>query len=130
MKCHYVPGTSVACRKTNPAGSAASGNNAMPTPLIGANGWLEVSRYEDEGSASRFARKAREDWTRLVADVDADHLDVVLMWDTPEVPVNLKTGSDSCDGAGIIRFSFTSLPTVARMTCRMRGTGTRWRKTA
>jgi DNA invertase Pin-like site-specific DNA recombinase len=50
--------------------------------VIAENGWLEVSRYEDEGSASRFARKAREDWPRLQADLDAGHLDIVVMWDT------------------------------------------------
>ena len=49
---------------------------------IAANEWLEVARYEDEGSASRFARKAREDWERLQADLDAGHLDIVVMWDT------------------------------------------------
>jgi site-specific DNA recombinase len=49
---------------------------------ITANGWLEVAKYEDEGSASRFARKAREDWPRLQADLDAGHLDIVVMWDT------------------------------------------------
>jgi site-specific DNA recombinase len=49
---------------------------------IKANGWLEAARYEDEGSASRFARKAREDWARLQADLDAGHLDIVVMWDT------------------------------------------------
>jgi site-specific DNA recombinase len=49
---------------------------------ITANGWLEVAKYEDEGSASRFARKAREDWARLQADLDAGHLDIVVMWDT------------------------------------------------
>jgi site-specific DNA recombinase len=49
---------------------------------ISANGWLEVARYEDEGSASRFARKTREDWARLQADLDAGHLDIVVMWDT------------------------------------------------
>jgi len=52
------------------------------TTAITANGWLEVARYEDEGSASRFARKQREDWPRLQADLDAGHLDIVVMWDT------------------------------------------------
>lgn len=49
---------------------------------VTANGWLEAARYEDEGSASRFARKARQDWPRLQADLDAGHLDIVVMWDT------------------------------------------------
>ena len=49
---------------------------------ISANGWLWVTDYEDEGSASRFARKARKDWPRLLEDVEAERLDVVVMWDT------------------------------------------------
>ncbi len=49
---------------------------------IEANGWLEVADYEDEGSASRFARKERADWTRLPADIAADMLDVVVMWES------------------------------------------------
>jgi DNA invertase Pin-like site-specific DNA recombinase len=45
------------------------------------NNWLEAASYEDEGSASRFARKSRLDWQRLQEDIEAGHLDVVLMWD-------------------------------------------------
>ncbi len=45
------------------------------------NGWLEAAGYEGEGSASRFATKARPDWNRLQEDIEAGHLDVILMWD-------------------------------------------------
>lgn len=46
-----------------------------------ANGWTVTERYEDVMSASRFAARAREDWPRLLADVDAGKLDVVILWE-------------------------------------------------
>jgi site-specific DNA recombinase len=45
-------------------------------------GWVIVAEYEDVMSASRFAPKARKDWPRLVADVEAGKLDVVILWET------------------------------------------------
>jgi DNA invertase Pin-like site-specific DNA recombinase len=45
------------------------------------NDWLEAAGYEDEGSASRFATKSRPDWLRLQGDIEAGHLDVIMMWD-------------------------------------------------
>jgi site-specific DNA recombinase len=49
---------------------------------IKANGHLEVTRYQDEESASRFARKERDDWQRLWADVEAGNLDIIYIWET------------------------------------------------
>jgi DNA invertase Pin-like site-specific DNA recombinase len=64
---------------------------------IDANGHLEVSRYEDEGSASRFATKERPDWIRLLADIEADRLDIVYMWDSARGSRELE------DWAGFLR---------------------------
>jgi site-specific DNA recombinase len=47
-----------------------------------ANGWQVTAKYEDAVSASRFAKKSREDWPRLLADLDAGRLDVVVLWDS------------------------------------------------
>jgi site-specific DNA recombinase len=49
---------------------------------ITAHGWLEAGSYEDEESASRFARKDRPDWLRLLADIEADLFDVVVFWES------------------------------------------------
>jgi site-specific DNA recombinase len=46
------------------------------------NGWTIVADYEDVMSASRFAAKARKDWPRLLADVEAGKLDVVILWES------------------------------------------------
>lgn len=47
------------------------------------HGWVipPGGEYQDIGSASRFATKAREDWSRLLADLEAGHLNVVVMWE-------------------------------------------------
>ncbi len=45
-------------------------------------GWHIVWRYSDLVSASRFGTKARGGWDQLVADVVAEKLDVVVLWDT------------------------------------------------
>jgi DNA invertase Pin-like site-specific DNA recombinase len=46
------------------------------------NGWRVVGRYSDPAvSASRFARKDRPEWARLLADVTAGRIDVIVMWE-------------------------------------------------
>lgn len=47
-----------------------------------AEGYDVVGTYTDKISASRHARKQRDDWPRLLADVDAGRLDVVVMWES------------------------------------------------
>jgi len=43
--------------------------------------WTVAGRYADPGlSASRFAKRNRPEWDRLLADVRAGRLDVVVMW--------------------------------------------------
>lgn len=49
---------------------------------IEANGHLVVRNYQDEQSASRFAKKEREDWPRLLEDVENGNLDIVYLWET------------------------------------------------
>jgi DNA invertase Pin-like site-specific DNA recombinase len=48
----------------------------------GEHSWHVVVKYQDEGSASRFATKVRKDWQRLLADIAADKLDVIILWET------------------------------------------------
>lgn len=47
------------------------------------NGWIipPGGEYQDIGSASRFAARAREDWQRLLHDLDAHLYGVVVMWE-------------------------------------------------
>jgi DNA invertase Pin-like site-specific DNA recombinase len=53
--------------------------NRAAAAVLGA---VITAEYEDVQSASRFAAKAREDWPRLLADVAAARLDLVLLWET------------------------------------------------
>lgn len=41
-----------------------------------------TATYEDKLSASRHARKGRDDWPRLLADLTAGKLDMVIMWES------------------------------------------------
>jgi len=46
-------------------------------------GWQITARYADPGlSASRFATKDRPEYKRLLADVEAGKLDVVVLWES------------------------------------------------
>lgn len=47
-----------------------------------AQGWTVGERYSDGVSASRFSRKARPDWDRLLTDLDAGKLDVLVLWES------------------------------------------------
>jgi site-specific DNA recombinase len=64
---------------------------------IGANGWLEAASYEDAVSASRFAARERPDWERLVSDVAAGLLDVVVMWESSRGSRKLSVWVDFLD---------------------------------
>lgn len=44
--------------------------------------WTEVGRYVDNSlSASRYARKSRKEFDRLVADIEAGQIDLVWLWE-------------------------------------------------
>lgn len=44
--------------------------------------WHVAEVYEDDGrSASRFATKERDDWPRVLADIEAGRLDVLWLWE-------------------------------------------------
>jgi DNA invertase Pin-like site-specific DNA recombinase len=46
-----------------------------------SNNWQVTAKYTDAVGASRFTRKQREDWPRLQADIEHDHLDVIVIWE-------------------------------------------------
>lgn len=53
-------------------------DNASEAASIGA---VITVTYQDSVSASRFSAKVREDWPRLLGDIEAGRLDVVLLWE-------------------------------------------------
>lgn len=54
-------------------------------------GWTVVDEYIDlDRSASRHARKTREDYGRLMADIQAGRLDVLVSWESSRVSRDLE----------------------------------------
>lgn len=45
-------------------------------------GWTLANSYSDRQSASRYASKTRDDWARLLADIAADRLDILVLWES------------------------------------------------
>jgi DNA invertase Pin-like site-specific DNA recombinase len=45
-------------------------------------GWQVAAEFLDRVSASRHSTKQRDDWPKLVAGVEADHADVVWLWES------------------------------------------------
>jgi site-specific DNA recombinase len=55
------------------------------------NGWPIVAEYSDGVSASRFGRKTREDWHRLLQDMEDGNLDVIITWEPSRADRDLET---------------------------------------
>lgn len=69
------------------------------------HGWDEVRRYSDLVSASRFSTKRRDDWEQLMIDVEANQLDIVVMWDTARGDRKIATWAgfiDKCRDVGVL----------------------------
>lgn len=49
---------------------------------ITAEGWTHAGTYQDGSSASRHARTARDDWPRVLAEIEAGRVDVVILWES------------------------------------------------
>lgn len=69
----------------------ARGNDRSPEEQHGDNaraaqrlGWTLGSAYRDKVSASRYGRRVREDWQRLVDDLERNHFgaDILILWES------------------------------------------------
>ncbi|MQA01738.1 MAG: hypothetical protein GEV07_03060 [Streptosporangiales bacterium] len=68
------------------------------------HGWTHAGSYDDGSSASRFARKTRADWQRLLDDLAADAFDVLVLWETTRgsrEPIGWFTLLNQCRDQGI-----------------------------
>lgn len=67
--------------------------------------WDVVDEYTDnDRSASRFARKGRPDWERLVADLAAGKFDVLVLWESSRGSRDLAVWAallDACRDRGV-----------------------------
>ncbi|MGO9728135.1 MAG: recombinase family protein, partial [Streptosporangiaceae bacterium] len=56
--------------------------NAANRAACALRGWAIAATYQDAGrSASRFTMRAREDYDRMLADVEGRRLDVLIFWE-------------------------------------------------
>jgi site-specific DNA recombinase len=49
---------------------------------IADEGWTHAGDYSDGRSASRYATRQRDEWARVLADVKAANLDVLILWES------------------------------------------------
>src|SRR5579862_2506814 len=76
--------------------------NAANERAAASLGWRATS-YSDAVSASRFSRKARPDWDRLMADVAAGKFANVVLWEPSRGDRKLSTWAaflDTCRETG------------------------------
>lgn len=67
-------------------------------------GWTVYGLYSDGSSASRFATKAREDWSRLLGDLDAGQFGVLVLWESSRGDRSLASWVillDTCRDKGV-----------------------------
>lgn len=68
------------------------------------NGWPVADTYQDGTSASRYARKGRDDWPRVLADIEAGAFTVLILWESSRGDRTLTTWSallDLCRDKGV-----------------------------
>ena len=56
-----------------------------------AEGWDHAGEYSDRISASRYATRARDDWARLLADLEQPGAGVLWLWETSRGDRKLST---------------------------------------
>lgn len=61
------------------------------------NGWTVGGRYQDGSSASRFARKGRDDWQQVLDDIAAGALTVLILWEASRGDRDLTNWSSMLD---------------------------------
>jgi DNA invertase Pin-like site-specific DNA recombinase len=68
-------------------------------------GYLIVAEYSEGSSASRYARRAREEWARVLAAVERREFDVLVLWEASRGDRRLTTWSallDDCRARGVL----------------------------
>src|SRR5262245_46550325 len=66
--------------------------------------WFLAGIYEDGSSASRYARKSREAWARVLEDLAAGRLDILVLWESSRGDRTLTSWSqllDLCRDRGV-----------------------------
>lgn len=78
-------------RQSKDEATSIDGQTTVSLRAAAERGWTIVGTYSDGTSASRFGRRTRLDWHRLLEDLDAGLLDVVVAWEPSRADRNLET---------------------------------------
>lgn len=65
--------------------------------VAGENGWPISGRYQDGSSASRYARKGRDDWQQVLDDIAAGAFTVLILWEASRGDRDLTNWSAMLD---------------------------------
>lgn len=74
------------------------------------NGWTVTATYRDGRSASRYATKGRDDWPRVLTDIAAGDLDILILWESSRGDRTLTSWSqflDLCREHGVLIYVCT-----------------------
>jgi DNA invertase Pin-like site-specific DNA recombinase len=71
-------------RGTKREGVSADSQEREAGPVARAEGWelLDESYCDNDVSASPYAKKVRKNWSRLIADIEADAFEVLITWES------------------------------------------------
>jgi DNA invertase Pin-like site-specific DNA recombinase len=78
-------------RESKDEAASIDGQTTVSLQAAADRGWTVKGTYSDGVSASRFGRRTRLDWHRLLDDLDAGLLDVVVAWEPSRADRNLET---------------------------------------
>lgn len=65
--------------------------------LCAEQGWQLTEKYQDGSSASRYARKGRDDWQRCLGDIGNGRLSILILWESSRGDRTLTTWSAMLD---------------------------------
>lgn len=77
-------------------GASTDEQDVDNTAVADAAGWPIAGRYSDAITASRFGterRKVRGDFERLVTDIEAGRIDVVIVWEISRLTRDMEIGA-------------------------------------
>jgi site-specific DNA recombinase len=65
--------------------------------VVRENGWKVSGTYQDGSSASRYARKGRDDWQQVLDDIAAGAFTVLILWEASRGDRTLTSWSQMLD---------------------------------
>lgn len=78
-------------RQSRGMAKAITDQIAECTDDANAQGWAVVGVYSDGSSASRYAKRKRDEWAKVLAAIEAVELDVLVLWESSRGDLDLPT---------------------------------------